>query len=390
MVENRQAVALPYDHRDDESRVDPYGRWKKMRDEAPLVHSDQYGGFYVLSRYGDVCDIARRPTEFSSGLERTTIPRRPIPDLPPLNSDPPDHAMYRRILNPYFSPAKVAAYEPWIREITADIMESLLARDEFDLATEFGLALTRTAIIRILGMQDAPEQLNRWADDLVIVGGEAGVHAGKMIFEFVKEEIGRRQLAPGDDLLSTMLKADFEGRSLRIDDEILPATVLLLIAGLETTASAIAGIVLYLLDNPEQRTRLIDEPGIWNLAVDELLRWVTPAPVHSRTVRQDTVVNGCPMNSGDRIMLLFGSGNRDEREFPEPDSVLLDRHPNRHLTFGIGPHRCMGSHLAKLEIRVALEAMLPHLDKLCIADRDKIVWKAAESRGILHLPVVRK
>jgi cytochrome P450 len=167
-------------------------------------------------------------------------------------------------------------------------------------------------------------------------------------------------------------------------------TLLLLVAGLETTASAIAVSVLYLLDHPEQRVRLMAEPEIWDHAIDELLRWITPVPAQSRTLRHDGEVLGCPIPAGERVMMLFGSGNRDEREFPDPDKVVLDRRPNRHLSFGMGPHRCIGSHLAKCEMKIALQLLLPELDNWQVSDSEKPVWKAAETRGLSHLPLVRK
>jgi cytochrome P450 len=387
--EKMQAEWIDFDHRDDESALDPHGRWKKMRDDAPLNYSERYDGFYVVSRYADMCAIARDSTLFSTVLRRTTIPLRATPPSPPLNADPPEHGKYRRILNPYFSPATVASYEPWIREIAADIIDPLTAQYAFDVPADLGMPLARAVILRILGMEKPPPELSNWVDDLIIVGGEPGEHAAVMLLEFLRDEIAKRQLSPGDDVLSSMLTSEFDGRRLRIDDEVLPMTVLLVIAGLETTASAIAACVFYLLEHPEERTRLMNDPDIWDLAMDELLRWATPAPAQSRALRSDAEVQGCPMHAGDRVMLLYGSGNRDEREFPDPDSVILDRHPNRHLAFGIGPHRCIGSHLAKTEMKIALEMLLPHLEEWRVSDPSDIVWKAAENRGLAHLPIVR-
>jgi cytochrome P450 len=239
-------------------------------------------------------------------------------------------------------------------------------------------------------MRDAPLEICEWVDDLVIVGGERGEHAGVMLMQFLGEEVARRQQSLGDDVLSAMLTSTFEGRPLRVDDEILPMTLLLLLAGLETTASAIAVSVLYLLDHPEQRARLMAEPEIWDHAIEEFLRWITPSPAASRTLRHDGEVLGCPIPAGERVMLLFGSGNRDEREFPDPDKVILDRRPNRHLAFGMGPHRCIGSHLAKLEMKIALQRVLPELDSWQVSHCGEIVWKAAETRGLSHLPLIRK
>jgi len=390
MPQTTSFASADFDHRDEESRDDPYPRWREMREKTPLAFSEKHGGFYVLSRYSDICEVGRNTELYSTVLKRTTIPLRATPASPPLNADPPDHRLYRAILNPYFSPAQVATYESWIREIASDIIDPLLHSDAFDAVTDLGLALTRAAILRILGMRDAPLEVHEWVDDLVVVGGERGEVAGAKLMQFLSEEVARRQQSLGGDVVSAILTSTFEGRPLRLEDEVLPMTLLLLVAGLETTASAIAVSVLYLLDHPEQRVRLMAEPEIWDHAIDELLRWITPVPAQSRTLRHDGEVLGCPIPAGERVMMLFGSGNRDEREFPDPDKVVLDRRPNRHLSFGMGPHRCIGSHLAKCEMKIALQLLLPELDNWQVSDSEKPVWKAAETRGLSHLPLVRK
>lgn len=379
---------MSFDHRDELSHNNPWPRWKHMRDESPVAYSDAYDGFYVLSRYQDVADAARNTEVFTSAVIRN-IPPLPGPRRPPIDYDPPDSRAYRQILNPYFSLAKVASYEPWIRELVAEIVDPLIASDAFDVTRDIGLPLTRRVILQIMGITDAPAELKEWIDALVLYVDERSHHGSEMVGRFLLDEAERRRHALGEDVFSALLTASYQGRPLT-DDEIVGASRLLLSGGLETTSSALSSGILHLIEHAEDRSRLLAEPEIWDAAMDEIVRWSGPVAAVARTACQDTEVAGCPIPAGKPVLLLYASGNRDEAEFTDPETVILDRHPNRHLGFGMGPHRCLGSHLAKLQMRLVLERIVPVLGEWRIEDPKKITWKAANSRGISSLPLERK
>jgi cytochrome P450 len=380
--------SMTFDHRDDLSHNNPWPRWKQMREEDPVAFSEAYGGFHVISRYDDIAEIARNTEDFSSALIRN-IPPLPGPRRPPIDYDPPASRLYRQILSPYFSLAKVAEYEPWIQELVFEIVDPLIASDAIDVPRDIGLPLTRRVILRIMGITDAPAELKEWIDTSVLEVDARSLDATEMIVDFLSHEIERCRKAPRSDLLSALLTAQFEGRPLR-DDELVGAARLLLAGGLETTSSALSGAIAHLIDRADDRSRLLAEPEIWDAAMDEFVRWTGPVASVARTACRDSEVAGCPIRRGEPVLILFASGNRDEREFTDPDTVILDRHPNRHLGFGMGPHRCIGSHLAKLQLRLTLQRIVPTLGDWKIEDPRKVTWKAAGTRSMISLPLVRK
>jgi cytochrome P450 len=380
-----------YDHRDAQSQADPWPRWQQMREDSPILFSEAYGGFYVLPRYHEVTDAVRDAGLFSSALNQTTIPTMPVPNLPPIHTDPPEARQWREVINPFFSPAKVAGYGPWMRELVDEVIDPVLSAPAFDVPRDIGVPLTRRVILQLLGIVDAPAELNEWVDDMVFALGERAERASAMFMSFMAEELGRRRQAPGDDLISAVFQRKLRDEDrLLTDEEVLKLMLLVLSAALETTSSAISATVHYLIEHPEDAARLMSEPGIWPHAMDEFVRWSSPAPCMGRTARYDTEVAGCPVPAGSRVMLLFGSANHDEQEFPEPDKVILDRHPNRHLGFGMGPHRCLGSHLAKAQMALTVQKLLPALKDWRVEDPAKITWNASVTRGMTSLPVVRK
>lgn len=375
-----------FDHWDEESIHSPWARWARLRAQGGLARSEKHDGFFIASTYADVCAIARETGLFSS-FPQTSIPEKPVPPFPPMNYDPPEHRGYRTLINPFFSPNVIAGYADWVREAAHDFVARLVASDGFDVSSDLGIPLTRHVILRIMGIDNPPEELNDWSDDLVF---HEDAEAGLQIMMLLAGEIAARQEEPRDDLLTALVQGEFQGRPLN-DDELVMMAMMVLLAGLETTNSAISAAVLYLVQNPEARARLAaaDDHG-WRLAMDEFVRWSSPAPALARNVMAETEVSGCPVQAGDKVLLLFGSANRDEAEFESPDDVVLDRYPNRHLGFGIGPHRCVGSHLAKMEMEIVLKALLPHLDEFVLRSEEDVVWVAAEVRGIRSLPLVRR
>jgi cytochrome P450 len=387
----RPVPTITYDHRDDDSKTNPWPRWQHMRENQPLAYSPAYDGFYLLARYADIAEAARNTEVFSSGLDGTTIPTFPTPKLPPLHSDPPEAREWREIINPHFSPAAIARYEPWIKELVAEVVDPLLASSSFDVPRDIGVPLTRRVILRIMGIEEAPPELNRWTDDMVFGVGDRAAEGSAMMMGFLAAEIKSRREAPDDSLISAMFTQTLASADECLSDEdILKLLTLVLAAALETTSSVISATIAHLVENPEHVERLLAEPRIWRKAMDEFVRWSSPAACLARTVRHDAEVAGCPIPAGSKMLLLYGSANHDEQEFPDADTVVLDRTPNRHMGFGMGPHRCLGSHLAKAQIALTLERVLPVLADWRIEDPEKITWTAAVTRGMTSLPLVRR
>ena len=384
----KASIKFDFDHYDDQSAYSPYERWEEMRTRCPVAWSEKNGGYYILSKYSDISEAIRDTGTFSSA-GGVTIPPKPVPKLPPNEFDPPVHGIYRRIVNPLFAPAKVAENRPWIRSVARSYTDRLLKQDAFDVSTDCAMNVTQDVTQRLLGIVDAPEDMKRCAEDLVLMTGNAE-EAGAKLTALLNNEIEKRRLSPGDDVISTLLSATYDGKRPLTEHEVTHTALLVLLAGLDTTTSAIGGAVWYMLKNPEIQQQLIDaDERTWRLALDEFVRWTSPAQGTSRTVSGETEFKGCPMHDGERIFLMVASGNRDVEEFPNPDEVIIDRFPNRHLAFGMGPHRCLGSHVAKAILQDVLQGLLEGLHNFRIKSEEEVVWQASNVRGIRSLPLVR-
>jgi cytochrome P450 len=379
---------VEFDHLDHESTTSPWNRWTDLRRRGDIPYTEAHGGFRVLSRYEDVCAVARDASTFASGPPQgNTIPALPSQPLPPLHSDPPEHRIYRDILNPYFSPSKVRSYEPWIRALADGHLSRVLAGDAWNVPLDLGVPLTADVTFRVMGIVDAPPEVNMWANQIV---HEDSADASDALCAFLGDELRQRREAPSDDLMSGLSTARFGDRLLS-DDEIVRLCLILLLAGLETSASTIAGSVWYLLEHPGVAAELaVASADTWRLAMDEFVRWAGPVQALARTAVCPSEIRGYSIGQDERAMMLLQSANRDECEFEHPDDVILDRRPNRHVAFGMGPHRCLGSHLAKLELQVVLERLVADLDSWCLESPDAVKWIAGSSvRTIRSLPVRR-
>jgi cytochrome P450 len=275
--------------------------------------------------------------------------------------------------------------------LAAAYIRPLANRDAFNLPKEIGIPLTRDVITRLMGIRDVPKDVNQWSDDLVFSNDvPTRQSAAKKLLDFLGNELERRRVEPGTDVMTALTKASFKGRGLSHEEQ-LSTSLLLLLAGLDTTNFTLAGAVWHLVQHPEAQKQLasLDENG-WPVAIDEFVRWVAPAPQHGRTAKSDTEISGCPVHQGEKVWLIYGSANRDETEFKDPDSIVLDRFPNRHLGFGMGPHRCLGSHLAKLVLTHMLRELLEILPNFKLESPDAVHWHGAQVRGITSLPLIRK
>jgi cytochrome P450 len=383
------SLARDYDHFATRFVVDPYEFWAALRTTEPVARSECHGGFWVVSRYADIMAAACDPATFSS-RDGTGTP--PIPTkLLPIDTDPPLHQKYRKIINPSFTPQAVRAQEAEWRSLAKELIAQLPEDGPVELCSTFAVPFPQQVALRMIGFPDGDRpDLARWIDDITRLRGiddekvgEAAVGVMTRIIERLEE---RREQPGREDLISVLLDAEIDGRPLD-DDEQLFSMTLLLLGGLDTTTSAIAMAMAHLADHPADRARLLADPDLLDTAVEEFVRVATPVQGLGRTVTSDTELGGCPLRAGDRVFLLWASGNRDPEVFDRPDDVVLDRHPNHHLGFGAGPHRCVGSHAGKLMVKIALQELLPWLGDYRIAG--ELGWVGGETRGLRNLMVQR-
>ncbi len=381
-------IGKTYDHFNSSLAADPYPTFRELRSREPVAWSECHGGFWVVSRYSDLCEAGRDWARFSTAEHGASLPETPFPRLAPLEVDPPLHREYRRLINDLFSPASVQTRESDIRDVATELMRPLGTARRFDYSKAFAIPFSQNVALGVLGFRESDrEDLATWIAEIAVQIGtdyeqvfEPGIKVLGRIGERMED---KREKPESDNLIGVLLGGRIDGRPVT-DQEVLLTTFMVLFGALDTTVSAISGAAWYLAEHPEARARLLAEPELFDLAVDEFVRWTSPVQGMARTVVSDTTLGGCPVRGGDRMLLLWASGNRDEEEFPNPDDVVLDRHPNRHVGFGAGPHRCVGSHLARLMIRVAIQELLA-LGDFRLARDVEPVWITGLTRGIRSL-----
>jgi hypothetical protein len=390
--------ATDFDHTDSEWVSDPYPIWDELRRTCPVAHSDRYGGTWLPVRHEDIAAVAYDTEHFTS---RSVVVSevRPGPDdppapmglAPPITSDPPFHALARRLLLPAFSPKAIANLEPLTRALCRDLLDATAGNAQLDAAVDYARHIPLQVIIGMLGFpqEDADifrrfirmvlEDVDQSEEERqqVIVGGE--------IDEYIDAQIAEHRKDPRDDLTTFLLEAELDG--IKLEPEHVRGTmILLMIAGIDTTWSAIGASIWHLAQHPADLRRMVSEPGLMPGAVEELLRAYAPVTM-ARLVARDFELRGCPMKEGDWLLLPFPSANRDPEVFPDADEVILDRAENRHAAFGLGIHRCIGSNLARMELRVALEEWLARYPAFELVDPALVTWSAGQVRGPRALPV---
>lgn len=337
--------------------AEPQPMYKALRESNPVFRAPQ---MVVLSRLADIEMALKRTDVFSSNMDAIDLGN--VRPLIPLQIDPPEHAKYRRILDPLFTPREMARREPAVTALVNEMIDRFADKGECDFHAEFAVPLPCTVFLQLLGLP--LEDLHKflvWKDGVIrpegVQGyeahGEAAAPMARQIYDYFDRAIDEHIASPRDDILSALLSANIEGRPLS-REEVLDICFLFLIAGLDTVTDSLDCFFVYLARHPEQRRRLVEQPDILPSAIEELLRWETPVPGIARVAVQDVEVSGCPISKGERVSPLLGAANTDPAEFPDPELVDFTRNPNRHRAFGGGPHRCLGSHLARLELRVAL------------------------------------
>jgi cytochrome P450 len=387
-----------FDHTDPGWVSDPYPIWDELRRTCPVAHSDRYGGTWLPVRHRDVAAVAYDTEHFTS---RSVVVSevRPGPDdlpapigiAPPITSDPPFHTLARRLLLPAFSPRAIAALEPLTRDLCRELLQATAGKTEFDAAVEYSQHIPLRVIIGMLGFPQEDADIFRRFIQMVLedVGASAAERQqliqGGEIDEYIDARIADHLAEPRDDLTTFLLEADLDGNKLA-PEHVRGTMVLLMIAGIDTTWSAIGASLWHLAEHPDDRQLLAHKPEMLATAVEEFLRAYAPVTM-ARLVAKDFEFEGCPMKEGDWLLLPFPAANRDPEVFTDADQVILDRLDNRHSAFGLGIHRCLGSNLARMEIRVALEEWMARYPDFELVDPALVTWSAGQVRGPRHVPV---
>ena len=397
MTGNHPPVAdwtTDFDHADPEWAARAPEIWADLRQRCPIAHSERYGGVWLPTRHEDVAAIAYDTEHFTSRSPVVTEgrPLAPAPRgiAPPISSDPPFHHEARRLILPAFSPRAVAALEPFTRDYCNELLDAVAGRDVVDAATDYAQHIPVRVIAKMLGFPPEDADIFRGFVHDVLESVDLPVEERMESFlrldAYLTAQVEDHIANPRDDLTSYLLSAEMDGEPLA-PEHVGGTIVLLLIAGIDTTWSAIGASLWHLARDAEDRTRLVDEPELLPFAMEELLRAYAPVTM-ARLVKQDVEFQGCPMKADEWVLLPFPSANLDPEAFEDAEEVVIDREVNRHAAFGLGIHRCAGSNLARMELRVALEVWLERFGAgFSLADPDAVTWSGGQVRGPRTLPI---
>ena len=359
-------LATDFDHNALSTRARADDLFADMHARCPVFHSQSWGGFWVAARHATLREVGRDTSTFTSGQGVMIPPLGHGRPLVPMEADGARHARYREVLLPHLGPKAVAQLEPRVREVAREILKDIRPRGTADMYELYGKRLPAKMITVLLDVQDEPEFWD-WTETL-IYGRFASTsdvrRAGDGLYRFFEAIVDQRRaggVGPEDgDLVSLLIRAHAEGR-LESNEEVVDLCFFLLIAGLDNTAFAIRAAVWHLAAHPEHRQALGEDPELLRGFVEEVLRLYAPVTGLARNVRADVELDGCPVPEGERVLLLFAAANRDPALFEDPDEFKLGRQGNPHVSFGVGAHRCLGSHLARLELRIAISEVLESL-----------------------------
>jgi cytochrome P450 len=384
----------PFASMDPDMAAHPQVMFKALRDECPVMAIEGTG--VVLTRKVEIDEALRHPEIFTSNMDAVDLKNaRP---MIPLQIDPPEHKKYRKLLDPIFAPRRMAAMDDSVSRIVNNLIDGFIGQGEVDFAQAFSVPFPSEVFLTLLGLPLG--ELDRFLamkDGIIrpdhVTGKPYGSRAvndfqqkvADSVYEYFNEVLDAREVTRQDDLLSLFLDAEVDGQRLTRND-ILDICFLFLIAGLDTVTATLDCMFAFLAQHPEHRQQLVDDPSMIPSAIEELLRWETPVMGVVRASLEDTSLGGCPVKKGDQVMIMIGSANTDEAEFEDADTVRFDREANRHIAFGGGIHRCLGSHLARLELRVALREWHRRIPEYSVEPDHTLVYTGG-IRSIDHFPM---
>jgi hypothetical protein len=386
--------ATDFSHLEPEWSADPYPIQDDLRQRCPVAHTERFGGGWLPTRYEDIAAVAYDTGRFSSraiimGNFRPPHDLAPVGGSPPISSDPPFHHDARKLLLPAFTKSAVTRQEPATRALCHALIDTFEGQDVVDAARDYTQHIPMRVIAAMLGFppEDGPQfrEFVETALEGINLAPEERIARMTALFEYLLGQVRAHLDNPREDLTTYLINAELNG--VRLEPlHVVGTMALLLIAGIDTTWSAIGASLWHLAKTPGDRRRLAAGPALLPAAVEEFLRAYAPVTM-ARLVKADMHWRGVDMKADEWILLSFPAANRDPAQFDRADEVIIDREVNRHAAFGLGIHRCVGSHLARMELRVALEVWLERVPEFSLADPSAVAWSAGQIRGPRTLPL---
>jgi cytochrome P450 len=376
---------------------DPYPTFAHLRGACPVAHSENWGGQWMPTRYSDIEAVARDSERFSSITVSVTGPKPgdgPLFIGPPVTLDPPEHGPMRRLLLPAFAPKVVERLVPITQDIARDLIAAIVERggNRADAAVDYAQHLPVRVICGLIGVPvEEEDKFTDWVVRILKTGAtdpDVLSVAAREVRDYFAEQIDQHRAdpSPPDDLITYLINADIDGAPVE-RKHMIGILYVLLMAGIDTTWSSLGSSLWHLAGHPDDRARLAAEPELISTAIEEFLRLYSPATM-ARIVSEEVEIGGQRLCPGERVLLPFPAANRDPEVFDRPDEAVLDRGVNRHATFGLGIHRCLGSNLARMELQVGIEEWLKAFPSFRLADDAEVVWNGGQVRGPSSVPVI--
>lgn len=371
-------------------------RVAELAARGPVVYSPAYGGHWIVTHYKEIHQVLIDPQTFSS--YPNNLVTSDIGKFIPLELDPPEHTSYRQALQPLFSPQRMKKLSDSIRTVVNELIDGFAADGETEFVSQFAHELPARIFLALMDWPLADAPLFTEATDTILFGkpdgteeesNQARMMAGLQMFAYFQNIVEQRRAAPGDDITSTLIHSEVKlpgGTRLLTDEELNRMFFLLLIGGLHTVQGSLAWSIVHLANNPTQREAIIADPAAIPSAVEEILR-IEAAIVPGRRATREVQLGDVIIAEGDQLILMLCAANRDPAEFRNPTEFDIARHPNRHLSFGAGVHRCLGSHLGRIELNVALEELHRRIPDYRLVDDDPPVFHSSQVRGCMRLPI---
>lgn len=371
--------------------ADPYPVYRDLRERCPVAHTERGKSTFMPTTYEDVAQVAHDTEHFSSrDVGVVSAADGSFLVAPPITSDPPFHTDARRLLLPAFSPKAVEQLRPTTVAMADQLIDAIEGTGRADAAADYAQHLPPRVIALMLGIPTEEEdRFTDWAVRILQIGPtdpEVGRLATREVLDYFRGQVKRRANEPGDDLVSHLLACRLDGAPLS-EKHVLGTCFLLLVAGIDTTWSSIGSSLWHLATHPEDRARLVADPALIPTAIEEFLRAYGPVTM-AREVIGETEIGGRTVCPGEKVLLTFPAANRDPDRFADPDEVMIDRQQNRHIAFGVGIHRCLGSNLARMELQVAVERWLDRIPDFELAPGAEVTWTGGQVRGPRTVPVV--
>jgi cytochrome P450 len=365
--------------------------------KGPVVYSPAYGGHWVVTRYQEIHQVLTDPETFSSYPNNLVTPMD-FGKFIPLELDPPDHTAYRQVLQPLFSPQRMKKLSDDIRAVVNDLIDGFAPKGHAEFVSEFAHELPARIFLALMDwpVEDAP--LFTEATDVVLFGKPGGtqeesdqarIAAGLTVAGYFQKVIEERRNNPQGDATSTLINTEVQlpgGTRVLEDQELILMFYLLLMGGLHTVQGSLAWAIVHLVNNPDQRDLILADPTVIPKAVEEILR-IEAAVAAGRRATRDVELGGVSIAEGDQLLLMLCSANRDPDAFTQPGNFDITRSPNRHLSFGAGVHRCLGSHLGRIELTIALEELHRRIPDYQLVEADPPVFHSTQVRGCLRMPI---